>query len=128
MVKNGNQDALSLLGYSENPKIEITDFVIPRKIKIGESLSFSFKIKSQEDAKIVADYVMYFQNKMGKMESKKVFKLKNFTIGKNQEVKISKTHPFRANMTTRKIYPGDHKVVLQINGKKYNSFIFEVTR
>ena len=39
---------------------------------------------------------------------------------------LDKKHHFKANMTTRKLYAGEHKVELQINGKIYASIKFDL--
>jgi hypothetical protein len=37
---------------------------------------------------------------------------------------VRKKHPFRANMSTRKLYEGEHRLALQINGKIYKEITF----
>ena len=64
------------------------------------------------------DYVLHFNTKSGKL-SPKVHKIKKLHLVKGESVTISKRHPFKANMTTRKLYAGKHEVELQINGKRY---------
>jgi hypothetical protein len=60
------------------------------------------------------------------MKSKKVFKLKKIAIQKGQTVTLKKTHPLREQMTTRTIYPGEHKLEIQINGVMVGAATFEV--
>ena len=43
---------------------------------MNSALEFSFTIQAKESADIIADYILYFQNKSGKLNGKKVFKLK----------------------------------------------------
>ena len=124
LVKDGNAEALELLGYSSTPSIEVHNFQIESaELRIGESLTFSFEIKAKKDEALMVDYVLYFQTKTGKL-SPKVHKIKKLNIQKNKPVNISKKHPFRVNMTTRKLYAGEHRLVLQINGQAYGEVIF----
>jgi 3-methyladenine DNA glycosylase AlkC len=124
LVKEGNQDALALLGYTDNPKIEIDNFHLHNHhVKIGESLLFEFNIKAYEDVKLMVDYCIYFNTKKGTF-SPKIHKLKKINLLKGESVLLQKRHLFKANMTTRKLYSGKHKVTLQINGKHYKHYIF----
>ena len=126
LVKDGNAEALELLGYSSTPSIEVHNFQIDSAaLRIGESLTFSFEIKAKKDEALMVDYVLYFQTKAGKL-SPKVHKIKKLNIQKNKPVNISKKHPFRVNMTTRKLYAGEHRLVLQINGQAYGEVVFDL--
>lgn len=73
---------------------------------------------SAEDANVIIDYILYFQNKAGKLNSKKVFKLAKLALAENQPVPVSKRHMLRERMTTRTLYPGKHEIEIQVNGKK----------
>ena len=66
----------------------------------------------------IIDYILYFQNKAGKLNSKKVFKLTKFLLVKNKPFVISKSHMLRQHMTTRTLYPGKHEIEIQVNGKR----------
>jgi len=126
LVKAGNVEALEMLGYKSNPAIKAYDFsIVKRIIKVGESLAFSFKLEAKEDEALMVDYIIYFQTKAGK-QSPKVHKLKKLTLKKGETIILTKKHPFKANMSTRTLYAGEHKVVLQINGKVYANTIFEL--
>ena len=127
LVKDGNVEALELLGYSSNPMIEVQNFKVESlEVKVGEALEFSFEIEAQKDEALMVDYVLYFQTKAGKL-TPKVHKIKKLNLKKDECISIKKKHPFKANMTTRKLYAGEHKVVLQINGNVYGEVVFELT-
>jgi hypothetical protein len=66
---------------------------------------------------LVIDYILYFCNKAGKTSNKKVFKLKKIALKSGIEQRFSKKHPFKANMSTRKLYPGLHRIEIQVNGR-----------
>lgn len=116
LIKQGHGDALSLLGYLGDPKIKIEKLsLLSGKVSIGESLAFSCEIIAYEDVKLLIDYVVHFQTKTGK-QSPKVFKIKKYELLEGELLKIEKQHPFKL-MSTRKLYAGEHRVELQINGK-----------
>jgi hypothetical protein len=127
LVKDGNVEALKLLGYGANPAIEVQNFIVESLVvKVGEALEFSFEIEAQADEALMIDYVLYFQTKVGKL-TPKVHKIKKLELKKGKLVKISKKHPFKANMTTRKLYSGEYKLVLQINGKMHEEVSFSLS-
>ena len=85
---------------------------------MNTTLEFSFSIKSQEDTNVIVDYIIYFQNKSGKLNSKKVFKLSELELLKNISIVVSKRHMLREHMTTRTLYQGKHEIEIQVNGKR----------
>lgn len=117
LIKNGNQKALNLLGVSHTADVRIFNFKLPAKVKMNSALEFSFTIQAKEDAHIIADYILFFQTKSGKPNSQKVFKLKKLSLAKGESVVLTKRHPFREHMTTRKLFRGKHEIVIQVNGK-----------
>ncbi len=118
LVKQGNPEALRLLGFSQETEVQLSNFQAPEMVQMNSSLEFSFVLQSKEDANVVVDYILYFQNKMGELKSKKVFKLNKLSLAKNNAVPVSKKHLLRERMTTRTLYPGKHELEIQINGKR----------
>ena len=126
LVKEGNKEALEMLGYKSKPAISIENFTLASSyVKVGEALEFSFDITATQDEALMVDYIIYFQTKSGKL-SPKVHKLKKIVLKEGETVSIKKKHPFKANMSTRKLYAGEHKVELQVNGGVYSSGSFEL--
>ncbi len=116
LVKKGNAGALKLLGYSSNPNVNVSQLKIrKKKIQVGETLEFSFKLDSNKKEKLLIDYLVHFQTHAGKLQPK-VFKLKKLDVKKGEVIHLEKKHPLR-EMTTKKLYPGEHKIEIQINGK-----------
>ncbi len=126
LVKDGNKEALALLGYHANPAIEVKNFHVESlALKVGESLIFSFDIEAKKEEALMVDYILYFQTKVGKL-TPKVHKIKKLNLKKGELKTISKKHLFKANMSTRKLYSGEHKLVLQINGQVFNEVVFDL--
>ena len=123
LVKQGHSDALALLGYAQNPQITIGELMlVDDEVRIGEALSFSCDIEAQGDEALLIDYVIHFQTKAGQM-SPKVFKVKQCTLSEGKVMQIEKRHPLKL-MTTRKLYAGEHRVELQVNGRVVASKAF----
>ncbi len=126
LIKTGDKKTMEFLGYRQNPSIKIDNFSLANdKIVIGEALEFCFDIKAEEKERLIVDYIIHFKTKNGSL-SPKVHKLKKLEIEKDGSINISKNHPFKANMTTRKLYLGAHKIELQINGKVYTCAKFDL--
>lgn len=119
LIKQGNPKAMEMLGFKHAPDISISGLAIPRQVKMNTALDFSFTIESPEDIAVVIDYKVHFQNKAGKMGSMKVFKLKQIGLEKGKPIKISKSHMLLERMTTRTLYPGEHAIEIQVNGKSF---------
>lgn len=126
LVKQGNLDALEILGYEREPKLLIKDFTFSKEVTIGNNLEFSFNIESQspKGQNLVVDYIIHHKKNNGTL-TPKVFKIKNLLLKAGNSVKISKNHGIKS-ITTRKYYPGKHIVEIQINGKRYNSGEFNL--
>ncbi len=126
LVKKGDEKTLEFLGFSTEPLIQVHHFnLLNDVIMIGESLVFSCEIASQREERLVIDYILYFRTKAGKLNPK-VHKLKKLIMKEGESTKIEKKHLFKAGMTTRKFYAGEHKIALQINGKIVETLTFNL--
>ncbi len=129
LVKQGNMDALDLLGFGGKPEIQITAFETHTPVvKVGEAFEFTLAFESKKNQNLVIDYLMHFAGdaqKNGKKASQKVFKLKQLELEAGQTININKKHPMRL-MTTRRLYPGEHRIALQVNGQNYGTLSFEL--
>jgi hemin uptake protein HemP len=90
------------------------------------TLVFSLQITAQEETALIVDYILYFQNKAGQRSGRKVFKLKKLALAKGESVTLTKRHRLHENMTTRKLFRGEHEIEIQINGKSYGKRSFHL--
>lgn len=125
-VKRGEPGALAVLGFGEQPNVSIRNVSIePKEVPIGGSVAFAFEIKSNEsqEQRVLVDLRVHFVKANGKTRPK-VFKLKIVELSPQEAVKIQKKISV-ADMTTRKHYPGLHKVDVVVNGsaKSLGEFI-----
>lgn len=129
LVKQGHNEALTLLGYGAAPQVVVRNLTIePATIPLGGEARFGFEIVSQNDQPqdLVIDYVLHYQKANGKL-APKVFKLSKITLQPGQVVTLRKTVSFRP-ITTRTYYPGAHTIAPQINGVPYPALSFAVTK
>ncbi|MCU4675685.1 DNA alkylation repair protein [Catenovulum sp. 2E275] len=127
LIKAGHSEAFKLLGFTDNPQVKLSQLELSQNtIKTGESLSFNFSINSEsaQTQQLVIDYKLYFMRANGKQNGK-VFKLKNLTIQPEQSLNINKSHSFKP-VTTRKYYPGEHKLEIMVNGVVMQMAEFEL--
>ena len=125
LVKKGDPQALELLGFSGSAQVKVTNLQLSAKsIKMGETIAFSFELEStsSEGQNLVIDYIVHLVRSKGKT-SQKVFKMSQKTLAPAEKAVFRKNHSFAA-VTTRKYYPGIHKIELQINGQKMGSLEF----
>jgi 3-methyladenine DNA glycosylase AlkC len=126
LLKQGNQKAMKMLGFSHTPHVSLLQFVVSKQVKMNTALEFSFTVQSEKDTDVLIDYILYFQNKVGKLNGKKVFKLAKMSLTKNIPIIISKKHVLREHMATRKLFRGRHEIEIQINGKSYDKKSFQL--
>lgn len=126
LIKAGNSRALTLLGVNQNPLISVNPMPQDKKIELGQNLSFSTEIVSnaQSDQTIVVDYAVYYIKKNNKI-IKKIFKGKSFVLKSKQTFLFHKSHRFE-DLSTRKHYPGMHKIEVLINGNVAYEFSVEL--
>jgi 3-methyladenine DNA glycosylase AlkC len=117
LIKNGDSAALKLIGISAKPKIEIQQISVSESVQMNTYLEKSIALIPKEDCTLLIDYVIHFQNSKGEMNSVKVFKWKQISVKKNEQIQLSKRHEMKQFMTTRTLYPGKHQWSLQVNGE-----------
>ncbi len=120
LLKQGNPQALMIVGYGSKPEIKVSAFVLEsKKIKIGDDSHFSLTIisNSGNSQDLMIDYAVYYTKASGKL-ARKVFKLRTITLQPDDKVTISKKLNFR-QMTTRKHYAGQHLLEIIVNGESF---------
>jgi hypothetical protein len=125
LLKQGDPDALALLGFASDPAIAVHNVSVePDVVSMGDAVTFSFDIESLDDEpqNLMIDFVVYFMKANGKL-SPKVFKLSKKTLRPGQVLHSEKKVSF-APITTRKTYPGEHAIQPKINGKLFRRVEF----
>jgi 3-methyladenine DNA glycosylase AlkC len=120
LIKAGHPDALELLGYPTDPVIAVHNLTVePESIPMGGAVTLSFDIESlgDEPQNLMIDFVVHLMRANGK-QAAKVFKLTQKRIGPGQVLHITKKVSFRP-VTTRRYYPGEHRIEPKINGKVF---------
>ncbi len=117
LIKKGHRDSLSVFDFEKNPKLRVVPLKLNRtKLHLGETLAFEFELHSEKNKaqKLVVDYIIHYHKKLGGLLPK-VFKLKELTLPAGKTLKLEKKQVFK-DLTTRKHYPGRHRLEIQVNG------------
>jgi hypothetical protein len=118
LVKAGHQGALALVGASGAALVALHAFQAePLAPRIGEKVELRALLASTSAApqRLIIDYLVQFAGARGTLERRKVFKLRELELGPGEQVELRWRHSFR-QLTTRRHYPGPHRVELQVNG------------
>lgn len=123
LLKKGHSETLHFLGYSQNINIEVSPIVLSSNhLSIGDSLQFKFDVFSNENEKLIIDYIVTYPTKLGKTTSK-TYKLKTLETKAGESYLIQKTQAFK-HLSTRTMRPGNHEIKIQINGIVYEKATF----
>ncbi len=117
LIKSGHPGALAALGYGP-AKVTLSRFdVLTEKVVFGGALEFEVELASATDADqpLIIDYVIHHMRANGS-NTPKVFKWKNTNLKAGALMAGDKRHPMRP-ITTRRYYPGRHRVELVVNGE-----------
>ena len=124
-IKQGDPQALALIGFGTKPDIEIINLATQTPmVEIGKAFEFTLTLRANRAQNLLIDYLMVFASD-GKKQPQKVFKIKQLEIAANEEIQLKKRHPMRL-MTTRRLTLGEHRIILQINGQPSGSLSFEL--
>jgi 3-methyladenine DNA glycosylase AlkC len=116
LVKQGHPEALRLLG-AEAPDVELVSLELtPARLRIGETLTIAVTLRSAAAVpqQLVVDYILHLPGARGATRTK-VFKLKSLVLAAGATLQLVKQHSF-APVTVRRIYPGLHRIAIQVNG------------
>lgn len=128
LIKDGSPDALKLVGYGEPKNIKATLAVSPPKAAIGEAVTLTAELESSasNSQKLLVDYAVHYVRKNGSA-TPKVFKWKSVEMKPKNTEKLKKKHSLKTT-TIRALYPGEHVVEVQINGKRLARTTFKLTK
>ncbi len=117
LIKAGNKEALMLMGTGQIPEVKVTSALVePAQARMGGHVRLRCILESTASVPqtLQVDYVVHFVKSNGK-SAPKVFKLARLELEPGQSAPLTAKLSLRP-MTTRKLYPGQHRIELQING------------
>ena len=118
LIKQGNADALEILGFGSVPKVSLENITIkPGRVPNGGKVSVTFDVLStaRHTQRLLLDLRIHFLKANGK-SSPKVFKLRSVSLPAGEKHTFRKTISL-ADLTTRKHHRGKHMVDVLVNGR-----------
>lgn len=117
LLKKGDKRALAIFGLDNSKNLETSNLTTSENtIKIGGFIYFEFDVinNSKQSRNIRLEYKVAFVKANGS-SSNKAFQLSEFTLKANNQQHFKRKQWFK-ELSTRKHYPGAHKIILVING------------
>jgi 3-methyladenine DNA glycosylase AlkC len=127
LIKAGDPEALALVGAESSADVELTELRLDEaRIRLGDALRFSFALRNRADrpVRVVVDYVLHFRRANGTL-SPKVFKLANPTLAPGGTLELRRAFPIRP-ITTRRYYPGEQRLEIQVSGRILAAATFQL--
>ena len=128
LIKAADPGALALLGFEPPAGLVVDGPVLAvAGVSVGETLEFEFSAHNRGSSvlRLAIDYVVHHVKANGTL-APKVFKLTTRTLAAGESTTIGKRHSFKP-ISTRRYYPGEHALELQINGRTFGRSIFTLS-
>ncbi len=129
LIKRGHRGALTLLGAGQEPAVRIDRFhAVPAKLTIGETARIEATITSTAKTAqtLIVDFVVHYVKANGST-SPKAFKWKQLNLASGAGITLAKALALR-DLSTRRHFPGHHRIALQINGRTVAETVFVLAR
>lgn len=123
-LKAADPAALSLFGYPNPPQVDLVDFTAGSSVAFTGKLPYRFEVISQADQHVLIDAVVHYVKANGS-RSTKVFRIADRALKPGQRVQYDRTVDFKP-VSTRKHYPGQHRVEVRVNGQVFVGAEFEL--
>ncbi|MGB0887192.1 MAG: DNA alkylation repair protein [Vicingaceae bacterium] len=117
LLKKGDKKALLIFGLDNSENLETNNLTLSKNtIKIGTFIHFGFDVinNSNQERNIRLEYKVAFVKANGST-SNKVFQISEFSLKANSSKHFKRKQWFK-ELSTRKHYPGNHKITLVVNG------------
>lgn len=121
-LKRAETGALDVLGYGADARVALRCIrVTPQRARAGDDITLAFELSSthSQAQQILVDFRVFYMKANGKARPK-VFKLKAVELAPRATIQLSKTISLR-EMTTRKHYPGVHRIEIVLNGRPHKA-------
>jgi 3-methyladenine DNA glycosylase AlkC len=117
LVKRGDRRVLAAWGLDTRLRGTAVLSVAPARIRLGETLAIELSLASsaRKPQTLAIDYVLHHVRADGGT-SPKVFKGWNLVLAAGEQRVLQRRHPVRP-ITTRRYYPGRHRIEVQVNGR-----------
>jgi 3-methyladenine DNA glycosylase AlkC len=126
LFKQGEPAVMALFGYQ--PAHDVNCHLSSDQLMVPFAGHFEFEMTLEKNTthpnQLMVDYVMHFQKANGK-QTPKVFKWLDRSLTDKTLEKVSRKHSFK-KISTRKYYPGTHRLEVMVNGITKAQIEFEL--
>ncbi|MCT2342703.1 DNA alkylation repair protein [Bacillales bacterium AN1005] len=129
LLKKGDPRVLQIFGFENNDNLTVSNFrITPERLLIEESIEFSFSLTSELEVphKVRVEYAIDYVKANGK-QSRKVFHLSEMEWKGVMKKVFTKKQSFK-DLTTRKHYPGVHRITIIVNGAEKAVLEFDLVQ
>ena len=123
LIRKADPEIMELFGYAKPTDVASLGTcaslsVLPSRLLIGESCELKYELCIWEGnpVHIRIEYGIDFVKARGQT-SRKLFLLSDKTVSGGTRLSGTRTHNW-SNLTTRRHYPGEHQIVLLLNGRE----------
>lgn len=127
LLKKGHAQALANFGFVAAAALECELRLVNGEVVFGEGLDFEIRVTNagERAQSLMIDYAIHHVKGDGSL-SPKVFKWKTVTLAPGESHAIKRRHAMRP-ITTRRYYPGEHRIAILLNGAETASESFILT-
>lgn len=124
LLKKGHAQALANFGFATAASLACELRLVNGEVMFGEGLDFEIRLTNAGEIpqSLMIDYAIHHVKGDGSL-SPKVFKCKTITLAPGQSHAIERRHAMRP-ITTRRYYPGKHRIAILVNGAETASESF----
>ena len=126
-VKRGEAGALAVLGFGQAAQVTVRDAaIVPTQAVMGTSVALRCELHNPQAhaQRVLVDFCVHYIKANGQPKPK-VFKLTTVDLAAGDTLRLSKRLSL-SEMSTRKHYPGTHRVELLLNGAPHPLGSFEL--
>lgn len=126
LIKRGDARVLEAWGLGKHFAGEVALTLVPRRVKVGESLTFALSLRStaRRAQQLVVDYAVHHVKAHGATTAK-VFKGWTIELAPGESRELVKRHSMR-EVTTRRYHAGRHALDVRVNGRVVAEANFEL--
>lgn len=119
LIKTGHPRALALMGFAVQPALTAVPTLNSSTCHIGGTVELHAELTATGNApqSILLDFVIVFAGKTG-APREKVFKWTSLTLAPGETRTLHKTLTCFRPTSVRALYPGEHRIHLQLNGTR----------
>lgn len=125
LVRAGEPDALGLLGYAADPPVRLAAIACePRVVSVGETVVLTAILETDQPTPAIVEYAIHHHGVRGP-RAPRPFRISTGELAAG-ETEIRRRHRF-AELSTRRIHPGPHRIEVWVNGRALGGLEVTVT-